>query len=248
MDAERAKIRQLRNGDAELDIVLVELERRLQECTDEMQVINESACHASWKNSEALASIGHEIASPLSDVIRLAQLMQELELDSSQEKCIETIIQSCRALMQSLYGAADLSRLEEAPVDEPATEIPNQILNRIGDVQPLVDLDYVKKMKSDFPDGIFASLVQQYCCDIELTLRNLEHAVDSRDVSTVKNLLHLLKGCSANFGAPAVVEFCSDQTERLMRSEDMTKSDFVRLKQIYEDTKDRLLQVVGAGT
>jgi len=244
MDAKRVKIHQPCHGDAGLDTVLAELQRQLQVCADEMQVIKECACHAGWKNSEALANISHEIADPLSDVIRLARLMQEQELDFSQKKCIETIIRSCQSLMQNLYDATDLSRLEEVPDDGAVIEISKPASGRIDNPTSLIDLDYVKKMRSDFPGGVYLSLVQQYCCDAEQTLRKLEHAVDNRDFVTVKNLLHLLKGCSANFGASAIVDFCSDQTRRLKRLEDMTKSEFVHLKQIYEATGDRLLKSV----
>jgi len=244
----RAKTSQPRNGDIELDTVLAELQRQLQVCSDEMQVIKECARHADCKNSEALANISHEIAEPLSDVIRLARLMQEQELDFSQKKCIETIIRSCRSLMQNLYDATDLSRLEEVPVDGAVIEISKPASGRIDNPASLIDLDYVKKMRSDFPGGVYLSLAQQYFCDTEQTLRNLEHAVDNRDVATVKNLLHLLKGCSANFGASTIVELCSDQTRRLMRLQDMTKSEFVHLKQIYEDTRVQLLKIVNSMT
>jgi len=240
MDAGRAETRQPRHEGVELDMVLAELQRQLHQCTDEMQVINECACHAGWKNSEALSKISHEITSPLSDVIRLGRLMQKSELDSSQEKCIETIVRSCQALMQSLYDATDFSRMD----DVPAVKIVTQKSNRLDDLPPLIDMDYVNKMRSDFPDDVFASLVQQYCSDTERTLHDLEHALDSRDISAIKNLLHLLKGCSANFGAAAVVKLCGDHTERLKRLECMTKSEFACLKQVYEGTKNQLLQIV----
>ncbi len=241
MDVRKARICQPRKDNVQLDMVLAELQRQLHQCSDEMRVIEEFTCRVSRENSELLAKISHEIASPLSGVIRLARLMQNSELGFSQKKCIATIIQSCQLLEQSLCDAANLSGTDGVP----ALEIAEQKSNGIDDPLFMIDVGYVNKMRSDFSGGVFASLVQQYCSDTERTLRDLEHAEKIGDFSTVKNLLHLLKGCSANFGAAAIVELCSDYTERLNRVKSMTKNELAHLKQIYEDTKKQLLQVVG---
>ncbi len=242
MDSRKAGICQPRKNNVQLDMILAELQRHLHQCSDEMRVIEDLTCRVSRENSEVLAKISHEIASPLSDVIRLARLMQNSELGPDQKKCIATIIQSCQLLEQSLCDAADLSGTDGVP----ALEITEQKSTGIDGPSSMIDAGYVNKMRSDFPGGVFASLVQQYCSDTERTLRNLEHAVERGDPSQVKNLLHLLKGCSANFGAAAIVELCSDYTAHLKHVKSMTESEFAHLKQMYEDTKKQLLLVAGS--
>jgi HPt (histidine-containing phosphotransfer) domain-containing protein len=186
--------------------------------------------------------MGNELANPLNGVIGLARLMLESELDCHQKTATKTIIQSCHALLQTLDDIVD-----SCVIGEGLAENPEQLLGNTGTITALIDRDYVNKMKSDFQNPIFRSLLEQYCNDSEQVLRDLEGAVERQDTSKVKNLLHLLKGCSANFGASAVVRLCAGHTKRFKHSHHMTRQEFARLKQTYESTKDQLQQVVGSG-
>lgn len=241
MEAERNKYRQPcdSDSDAELEAILIDLERQWIERTGELQSVRACIHETNLINSEALANMGHEIAKPLNGVIGLARLMLESELDCNQKMSIETIIQSCHALLRTLDSIVDSSAIEED-----RGEKPEQLPGKTASITALIDSDYVSKLKGDFPDDIFGSLLRQYCGDAEQTLTDLEYAVNRGDASMVKNLLHLLKGCSANFGACAIVEFCNDRTKGMERPGDMGKADMEQLKQTYEDTKNQLLQTV----
>jgi len=106
---------------------------------------------------------------------------------------------------------------------------------------PLIDVEYLENMKTGLKHSIFISLVQQYCRDAEQTLCGLERAIENHHHSQTQILLHRLKGCSANFGATAIVAFCAEYKGL----EVMAKTDMGRLKHIYKATKDQLLHANG---
>jgi len=109
------------------------------------------------------------------------------------------------------------------------------------DFSQLIDMDYVNNLKKDFKAGLLKTLLQQYFSDAEQALRDLARAVEKHDFSKAQDLLHLLKGCSANFGASAIVNLCDNHRTRLKNLEDMTKADIMGLKQTYQGTKNQLL-------
>ncbi len=228
---------------AGLEAILIDLERQWQERTSDLQAVRTSIHQTNMVNSEMLANMGHELAKPLNDVIGLARLMLESELDCHQKTATETIIQSCHALLQTLDDIVDLSGAGEGHAENP-----EPLLANAGTITALVDRDYVNKMKSDFQNGMYGNLLEQYCSDSEQTLRNLELAVERQDTSQVKNLLHLLKGCSANFGASAIVKLCEGHTRRFGQSNNMTRPEFAQLKQTYENTRSQLQQADTSGS
>ena len=210
--------------------------------TGELQAVRACVHQTNMVNSEVLANMGHELAKPLNGVIGLARLMLESDMDCHQKTATETIIQSCHALLQSLDDIVDYS-----VTGEELAKNPERLLEKTGTLTVVIDRDYVNKMKSDFQSTIFSTLLEQYYSDSEQVLRDLECAVESRDTSQTKNLLHLLKGCSANFGASAIVELCEGHTMRFEHSHNMTMPEFARLKQTYENTRDQLQQAAGSG-
>ncbi len=122
-----------------------------------------------------------------------------------------------------------------------ATETRKLPISITPEISQLIDMDYVNRLKKDFQTGLLKTLLQQYFSDTEQALRDLARAVEKGDFSKTQNLLHLLKGCSANFGASAIVELCDRHRARLKNLEDMTKADVVDLKQTYQGTKNQLL-------
>jgi HPt (histidine-containing phosphotransfer) domain-containing protein len=122
-----------------------------------------------------------------------------------------------------------------------STDTTNQPVGITPEISQLIDMDYVIRLKRDFQAGLLKTLLQQYFSDAEQALRNLARVVEKRDFSKTQDLLHLLKGCSANFGASAIVKLCDRHRARLKNLQDMTKADVVDLKQTYQGTKNQLL-------
>ncbi len=241
MEAEESKNSPPCDSDTRLEAILIDLERQWQERASDLQAVRTSIHESNMVNSEMLANMGRELATPLNEVIRMARRMLESELDCHQKAAIETIIQSCHVLLKTLDDIVDLSGTGKGHAENS-----EQLLANGSTITALVDRDYVNKMKSDFENGIYSNLLEQFCSDSEQTLRNLEQAVERQDASQVKNLLHLLKGCSANFGASAIVKLCEGHTKGFERSNNMTRPDVVQLKQTYESTRSQLQQADGS--
>lgn len=144
-------------------------------------------------------------------------------------------------------GLADtaLSQQDQSPQHSADEKTIIRVAGEESESSQLMDVGYLNDMKSKFQGDVFNTLVQQFCSDAENTLSALEHAFKQYDAVEIGKLLHLLKGCSANFGASALVELCDANTRRLKCLEDMTLADIVQLRQAYSGTKDCLVQAVG---
>ncbi len=210
----------------ELEAILADLEKEVIERTCELQSAMQNADQACLANSDFFTRMSDELRSPMNIVIDMVQLMLVTGMEPAQRKLIEAISQSGISLLETVDSAQHSSKYP-------------------GEIVPLIDVDYASKMKNDFSEGVFASLVQQYCSDVEQTLCDLEHATQSHDPERISSLLHLLKGCSANFGASAIVGLCDDFSAVLKRLEDITQSDITQMKQVYCGTKTQLLKLAG---
>jgi signal transduction histidine kinase/ActR/RegA family two-component response regulator len=62
--------------------------------------------------TEFLATLGHEIRTPMTGVLGMAELMASTPLDETQRMYVETVRQSGATLMRLLNDALDLSRIE----------------------------------------------------------------------------------------------------------------------------------------
>jgi len=228
------------HSSSELETILAELEKEIISCTQEAKAITRQARQAGQKNVRILTAINQEICFPLTAIIEMAQRILESNNDARQNMIAETIAQSGKSVLAIISNALDSSGAETGGVDilgQPETDN--------NDSAHLIDVEYVNEMKRDFKTGLFRSLIQQYCRDAEQALHDLEQAAENRDFPAVQDFLHLLKGCSANFGALAIVELCTDHRTRLKSGQGMTESDIAQLKQTYDDTRDRLLQAAG---
>jgi len=210
----------------ELEIVLADLEKEVLERTRELQVAMENADQACLANYEILAWMSDELRAPMNVVINIGELMLVSNMEPAQRKLIKIIPQSVISLLKIVDSAQHSSKCT-------------------GEIMLLLDMEYANKMRSDFNGSVFASLVQYYCNDAEQTLCDLEQAAESHDAEKISNLLHLLKGCSANFGASAIVELCNDYSMRIKDQENITQSDVAHMNQVYCDTKTQLLELTG---
>ena len=224
----------------DMETALAALQAEVIARTRQLQVIMENAERSQRMNSEFFAHMSREIRTPMNGVIGMAQLMLESNLDAGQRTFAQTISQTGLSLLESVNNVLECSVAEAETAKTPA-----QPATDAHACAPLIDVNYVNRMKTDFQEGPFRSLLQQYLSDVEQALSDLGHAVEKQDFTGIQNLLHLLKGCSANFGASAIAGFCEDHATHRKRQGKMTGSDIVKLRQIYEATRERLLEIAG---
>lgn len=109
-----------------------------------------------------------------------------------------------------------------------------------------IDSIQISRMKQDFQSQVFNALVKQYCLDAEQALKSLEYAVAHSNVPEAERVLHLLKGCSANFGAFALVELCENSKSWVTHSGSDMEKNIDALWQTYAKTKDQLVAIMEA--
>lgn len=59
-----------------------------------------------------LATMSHEIGSPLSEVLRIAELLATTKLGQEQHQLLELMFSSGNAVLQSIDGILGLSKVE----------------------------------------------------------------------------------------------------------------------------------------
>jgi signal transduction histidine kinase/ActR/RegA family two-component response regulator len=71
-----------------------------------------AAVRAGEAKSVFMATISHELRTPMNGVLGMAQLLRESKLDGEQHQMVETIARSGRSLLKVINDVLDLSRLE----------------------------------------------------------------------------------------------------------------------------------------
>jgi len=59
-----------------------------------------------------LATISHELRTPMEAVVAMGELLLATPLDETQQRHAETLLQSSRSLLNALNDVLDFSRLE----------------------------------------------------------------------------------------------------------------------------------------
>ena len=85
---------------------------RLVEGFEAERKARQAAEAANKAKSELLATISHELRTPMEAVVAMGELLLATPLDETQQRHAETLLQSSRSLLNALNDVLDFSRLE----------------------------------------------------------------------------------------------------------------------------------------
>ena len=111
------KSRELYLANENLLLVKQDLERQVEQRTQELQSMLGEATSAVNARSRFMAVMSHEIRTPLNGIIGLAELLSLTTLDVEQQQYVEALVKSGAALRQLIDNVLDLSRLEAERLD-----------------------------------------------------------------------------------------------------------------------------------
>ncbi|WMN17068.1 7TM diverse intracellular signaling domain-containing protein [Pseudomonas piscis] len=86
--------------------------RTLQDSGQKLEVLNQQLAHSNRLKDEFLATLTHELRTPMNGVIGSLELMQTLELDPELEQYQQTAAGSARDMMRMVNGILTLTELQ----------------------------------------------------------------------------------------------------------------------------------------
>ena len=137
--------------------LFLELETKVCDRTQELEVAKKRAEEASVAKSQFLANMSHEIRTPMNGVLGMAELLQETQLNDRQSEFVEIIARSGAALVTIINDILDFSKIEAGHlVLEP---IPFSIRDCVEDIALLLgggarerQIELLVRIHSETPD------------------------------------------------------------------------------------------------
>lgn len=112
--------------------VLETLEARVQERTKELEDSRDRAIELSQIKSTFVSNVSHDLRTPLSGLVSVAELLSDTPLDGEQKQLMEILQSSAASLLQLLNDVLDLTKIEAGRID--LESIPVNLMYIVQDV------------------------------------------------------------------------------------------------------------------
>lgn len=136
--------------------------KKLRTTIDELEVEKEKALSADKAKSDFLATISHEMRTPLNGIVGISELLQVTELSEEQEQLTSNLLYSSKLLHSLISDILDVSLIESGKlvINSNEINIKNEIKQLVEVVKPRLDeKDEDVDLKINHDEGIPDRLV-----------------------------------------------------------------------------------------
>ncbi len=149
----------------QLNDALAEQHRQQVSLTEDLMETRAQAEKASAAKSEFLATMSHEVRTPMNAILGLLEILSKESLTAKQQGLIKVVRQSARVLMRILDDILDFSRLEAGKITQEVIPINlRDILDGITEIfKPMCDekgVVFVTEVDPDLPSYVYADPVR----------------------------------------------------------------------------------------
>lgn len=105
----------------------------------ELMEARRMADEAAASKAQFLANMSHEIRTPMNGVLGFAQILEQENLDASQKRMVEMIIQSGKSMLELLNDILDISKMEAGKfkLEPKAVDAPKEILTAVDGLRAI---------------------------------------------------------------------------------------------------------------
>lgn len=146
------------DGKAAAQIIIADVSHNVL-AEQKLQEAKEKAEDAADAKTHFLATMSHEIRSPMNGIISMSQLLQESTLDGEQQNMTRIINQSARALLSIINDILDFSKIESGKlaIETTAFSLKALLQGVIDLMAPKIqgkDIEFVLDVSPEIPDAL----------------------------------------------------------------------------------------------
>lgn len=163
------------------------INKRLVESVEQSRISEQAAEHASKLKSQFVSNVSHEIKTPMSGLVGMTSLLEELIVDPVQRKYLATIRTCSRNLLVMLNDLLDLGRIEANKMDiESVPFLVDETINYCSEVVRLNALEKGLNLAVDISPEIPKTLIGDSTRLSQIIVNLLHNAIKFTEEGHVK--------------------------------------------------------------